>query len=59
MRFYLHYDDIDEAEIAEGIIRSSGIKPEVTTKNIFGFYDCQICIDTSLEFIRLFLSSSI
>ena len=50
MRFYLHYDDIDEAEIAEGIIRSYGIKPEVTTKNIFGFYDCQICIDTSLEF---------
>ena len=38
MRFYLHYDDIDEAEIAEGIIRSYGIKPEVTTKNIFGFY---------------------
>ena len=50
MRFYLHYDDIDEAEIAENIIRSYGIKPEVTTKNIFGFYDCQICIDTSLEF---------
>ena len=50
MRFYLHYDDIDEAEIAENIIRSYGIKPEVTTKNIFGFYACQICIDTSLEF---------
>ena len=50
MRFYFHYDDIDEAEIAENIIRSYGIKPEVTTKNIFGFYACQICIDTSFEF---------
>ena len=50
MRFYFHYDDIDEAEIAENIIRSYGIKPEVTTKNIFGFYACQIYIDTSLEF---------
>ena len=50
MRFYFHYDDMDEAEIAENIIRSYGIKPEVTTKNIFGFYACQIYIDTSLEF---------